>query len=178
MDRVLVPPFRQLLVNAMMRPVHSSSSWPDGEEGGQRRPPRLHSYGPAFWFQQTDAPGPQRNGSTSTSGCRTTRPRRVSRRIAAGGHLVTDQYALAWWTLADAEGTRPTWPSGWAATERVPAAVPHGQSHPDRPSRLSPRSAREPRDNTQTTTRDLSSGVPQPALRDGTSDCSRIPHAL
>ncbi len=29
---------------------------------------------------------------------------RVAAAIAAGGHLVTDQHAPAWWTLADAEG--------------------------------------------------------------------------
>ena len=29
---------------------------------------------------------------------------RVAAAIAAGGHLVTDEWAPAWWTLADAEG--------------------------------------------------------------------------
>lgn len=29
---------------------------------------------------------------------------RVAAAIAAGGHLVTDRYAPAWWTLADAAG--------------------------------------------------------------------------
>jgi 4a-hydroxytetrahydrobiopterin dehydratase len=29
---------------------------------------------------------------------------RVAAAIAAGGHLVTDQYAPSWWTLAGAEG--------------------------------------------------------------------------
>jgi 4a-hydroxytetrahydrobiopterin dehydratase len=29
---------------------------------------------------------------------------RVAAALAAGGHLVTDQYAPAWWVLADAEG--------------------------------------------------------------------------
>ena len=33
-----------------------------------------------------------------------TRPRRVAAAIAAGGVLVTDEYAPSWWTLADAEG--------------------------------------------------------------------------
>jgi 4a-hydroxytetrahydrobiopterin dehydratase len=43
--------------------------------------------------------------STLTSGCRTTRPRPGSRRRShAGGRLVTDEHAPAWWNLADAEG--------------------------------------------------------------------------
>jgi len=29
---------------------------------------------------------------------------RIAAAIAAGGHLVTDEYAPAWWTLEDAEG--------------------------------------------------------------------------
>ena len=75
--------------------------------------------GPSFWFQPMDAPCPQRNRSTSTSGCRTTRPRaRVAAALAAGGRLVSDEHAPEWWTLADAEGTRPTWPPCWSATER------------------------------------------------------------
>lgn len=64
-----------------------------------------HSQGPPFWFQQMDVPRPQRNrihidvwvphdqGET-----------RVAAAIAAGGHLVSDEFAPAWWTLADAEG--------------------------------------------------------------------------
>jgi 4a-hydroxytetrahydrobiopterin dehydratase len=44
-------------------------------------------------------------GSTSTSGWRTTRAEaRVAAAIAAGCHLVSDEFAPAWWTLADAEG--------------------------------------------------------------------------
>jgi hypothetical protein len=40
-----------------------------------------------------------------TSGCRTTRPKPGSRRRShAGGRLVTDEHAPAWWNLADAEG--------------------------------------------------------------------------
>jgi 4a-hydroxytetrahydrobiopterin dehydratase len=29
---------------------------------------------------------------------------RIAAAIAAGGHLVTDEHAPAWWVLADAEG--------------------------------------------------------------------------
>jgi Glyoxalase-like domain len=35
--------------------------------------------GPSFWFQQMDARGPSATASTSTSGFRTSRPRRGSR---------------------------------------------------------------------------------------------------
>ena len=38
-----------------------------------------HGRGPSIWFQDMDAARPQRNASTSTSPCRTTRPRRASR---------------------------------------------------------------------------------------------------
>jgi 4a-hydroxytetrahydrobiopterin dehydratase len=31
---------------------------------------------------------------------------RIAAAIAAGGHLVTDQCAAAWWVLADAEGNQ------------------------------------------------------------------------
>jgi len=61
--------------------------------------------GPMFWFQQMDAPRPQRNRihidvwvpHDQAEG-------RVAAAIAAGGRLVTDAHAPAWWTLADAEG--------------------------------------------------------------------------
>ena len=64
-----------------------------------------HSQGPAFWFQQMDAPRPQRNRihidvwvpHDQAEG-------RIAAAIAAGGDLVTDQFAPAWWTLADPEG--------------------------------------------------------------------------
>ncbi|WP_291407911.1 VOC family protein [Actinophytocola sp.] len=34
---------------------------------------------------------------------------RVAAAVAAGGHLVTDEHAPAWWTPADAEGNVATW---------------------------------------------------------------------
>jgi 4a-hydroxytetrahydrobiopterin dehydratase len=64
-----------------------------------------HASGPPFWFQQMDAPRPQRNRihldvwvpHDQAEG-------RVAAAIAAGGHLVTDEHAPSWWVLADAEG--------------------------------------------------------------------------
>ena len=64
-----------------------------------------HSQGPAFWFQQMDAPRPQRNRiHIDVWVPHDQAEARITAAIAAGGHLVTDQYAPAWWTLADAEG--------------------------------------------------------------------------
>jgi 4a-hydroxytetrahydrobiopterin dehydratase len=64
-----------------------------------------HAGGPPFWFQQMDAPRPQRNRihidvwvpHDQAEG-------RVAAAIAAGGHLVTEQHAPSWRVLADAEG--------------------------------------------------------------------------
>ncbi len=64
-----------------------------------------HGRGPSFWFQQMDAPRPQRNRiHIDISVPHDQGEARVAAAIAAGGHLVTDQYAPAWWVLADAEG--------------------------------------------------------------------------
>jgi 4a-hydroxytetrahydrobiopterin dehydratase len=64
-----------------------------------------HGRGPSFWFQQMDAPRPQRNRMhIDVSVPHDQAEARVAAAIAAGGHLVTDQYAPAWWVLADAEG--------------------------------------------------------------------------
>ena len=61
--------------------------------------------GPSFWFQEMDAPRPQRNRiHVDISVPHDQAETRVAAAIAAGGHLVTDRYAPEWWTLADAEG--------------------------------------------------------------------------
>ena len=61
--------------------------------------------GPPFWFQQMDAPRPQRNRiHIDVSVPHDVAEQRVAAAIAAGGTLVTDQYARAFWVLADAEG--------------------------------------------------------------------------
>jgi len=61
--------------------------------------------GPSLWFQQLDAPRPQRNRvhvdvwvPHDQAGAR------VAAALAAGGRLVSDQYAPSWWVLADPEG--------------------------------------------------------------------------
>jgi len=64
-----------------------------------------HGRGPSIWFQDMDAARPQRNRIlVDVSVPHDQAEARVAAAIAAGGHLVTDQYAPAWWTLADAEG--------------------------------------------------------------------------
>jgi len=64
-----------------------------------------HSRGPSFWFQQMDAPRLQRNRiHVDIFVPHDQADARIAAAIAAGGHLVTDRYAPAWWVLADAEG--------------------------------------------------------------------------
>jgi 4a-hydroxytetrahydrobiopterin dehydratase len=61
--------------------------------------------GPSFWFQRMDAPRPQRNRiHIDVWVPHDQAEARIAAAIAAGGHLVTDEHAPAWWTLADAEG--------------------------------------------------------------------------
>jgi 4a-hydroxytetrahydrobiopterin dehydratase len=61
--------------------------------------------GPSVWFQEMDAPRPQRNRiHVDISLPHDQAEARVAAAIAAGGHLVSDEHAPAWWTLADAEG--------------------------------------------------------------------------
>ena len=64
-----------------------------------------HGRGPTFWFQRMDAPRPQRNRiHVDVSVPHDLAEARVAAALAAGGRLVTDQYAPSWWVLADAEG--------------------------------------------------------------------------
>jgi 4a-hydroxytetrahydrobiopterin dehydratase len=61
--------------------------------------------GPNVWFQQMDEPRPQRNRiHVDVWVPHDQAEARVAATIAAGGRLVTDEFAPAWWTLADAEG--------------------------------------------------------------------------
>ena len=61
--------------------------------------------GPSIWFQQMDAPRPQRNRihfDITVSGDEA--EARVRAALAAGGTLVSDEAAPSFWVLADAEG--------------------------------------------------------------------------
>ncbi|HEU4513601.1 MAG TPA: VOC family protein [Nocardioidaceae bacterium] len=60
---------------------------------------------PSIWFQQMDAPRRQRNRiHVDVWVPHDEAEARVAAAIAAGGRLVDDENAPAWWTLADAEG--------------------------------------------------------------------------
>ncbi len=64
-----------------------------------------HLQTPPFWFQQMDAPRPQRNRiHIDVYVPHDQAEARVAAAIAAGGHVVSDEHAPGWWTLADAEG--------------------------------------------------------------------------
>jgi 4a-hydroxytetrahydrobiopterin dehydratase len=71
--------------------------------------------GASFWFQQMDAPRPQRNRiHIDVWVPHDQAEARVAAAIAAGGRLVTDEHAPSWWVLADAEGNEAcvaTWMS-------------------------------------------------------------------
>lgn len=62
-------------------------------------------HGPRVWFQRLDTPRPQRNRlHVDVSVPHDEAEARVAAALAAGGRLVGDAHAPAWWTLADAEG--------------------------------------------------------------------------
>ena len=73
-----------------------------------------HSEGPTFWFQQMDAPRPQRNRIHIDVYVPEDQARaRVDAAIAAGGRIVYEDRAPLWWTLADPEGNEvdvASWP--------------------------------------------------------------------
>jgi 4a-hydroxytetrahydrobiopterin dehydratase len=61
--------------------------------------------GPAIWFQQMDAPRPQRNRiHFDVSVPHDEAADRIRAALAAGGMLLNDDEAPAFWVLADAEG--------------------------------------------------------------------------
>ncbi len=61
--------------------------------------------GPMFWFQQMTEPRPQRNRiHLDVTVPHELAEQRVAAALAAGGRLVSDANARAWWVLADAEG--------------------------------------------------------------------------
>jgi 4a-hydroxytetrahydrobiopterin dehydratase len=60
---------------------------------------------PAIWFQQMDAPRPQRNRvHFDITVAHDEAEPRVHAALAAGGRLVDDSHARSFWVLADAEG--------------------------------------------------------------------------
>ncbi|GGS60689.1 hypothetical protein GCM10010156_19270 [Planobispora rosea] len=62
-------------------------------------------HGPAIWFQQMDAPRPQRNRiHLDISVPHDEAPHRIGAALEAGGVLLSDEAAPSFWVLADAEG--------------------------------------------------------------------------
>jgi 4a-hydroxytetrahydrobiopterin dehydratase len=60
---------------------------------------------PAFWYQQMDAPRPQRNRiHIDVTVPHDVAQQRIAAALAAGGTLVSDTAAPAFWILADPEG--------------------------------------------------------------------------
>lgn len=67
-----------------------------------RDPLRL---GPPFWFQQMDAPRPQRNRfHIDVTVTHDSAAARITAALEAGGTLLSNERARAFWVLADAEG--------------------------------------------------------------------------
>ncbi|WP_454051417.1 VOC family protein [Cellulomonas sp. Marseille-Q8402] len=61
--------------------------------------------GPGYWFQQMDAPRPQRNRiHVDVTVPHDQAEARVAAALAAGGTLLSDRRAPAFWVLADPEG--------------------------------------------------------------------------
>ncbi|GAA1611206.1 VOC family protein [Catellatospora bangladeshensis] len=74
-----------------------------GDGPGDMIDPRQR--GPLIYFQEMDAPRPQRNRiHLDVWVAHDQAEARVAAALAAGGRLVTDEHAPSWWVLADAEG--------------------------------------------------------------------------
>jgi 4a-hydroxytetrahydrobiopterin dehydratase len=65
-----------------------------------------HDRGPAFWFEQMEEPRGDGGGAIHVAVWvpYEQAEARVAAALAAGGRLVRDEFAPAWWTLADAAG--------------------------------------------------------------------------
>jgi 4a-hydroxytetrahydrobiopterin dehydratase len=74
----------------------------DNGDSAIRDPRRI---GPDFWFQQMDEPRTQRNRfHIDVTVPHDEAEARIAATLAAGGTMVTDQYARSFWVLADSEG--------------------------------------------------------------------------
>jgi 4a-hydroxytetrahydrobiopterin dehydratase len=93
-------------VRPFWKAVLGYEEWPPRAPGGQVwvlvDPRRV---GPAFWFQQMDESRPQRNRiHVDVTVPHDQAEARVAAAIGAGGRLVSDLRARAFWVLADPEG--------------------------------------------------------------------------
>jgi 4a-hydroxytetrahydrobiopterin dehydratase len=93
-----VRPFWQTVLGYVEEPPRT----PGGQIHAIVDPLRI---GPAFWFQQMDEPRPQRNRvHFDVTVPHDIAEERVAAAIAAGGTLVSDARARAFWIIADPEG--------------------------------------------------------------------------
>jgi 4a-hydroxytetrahydrobiopterin dehydratase len=62
--------------------------------------------GPAFWFERMDEPRGEGGGAIHVAVWvpYERAEERIAAALAAGGHMVRDEFAPSWWTLADAAG--------------------------------------------------------------------------
>jgi 4a-hydroxytetrahydrobiopterin dehydratase len=96
MDIAAVRPFWKAVLGYSDEPGRSGPEDPLVDPAGQ---------GPAVWFQQMDAPRPQRNRiHLDVSVPHDEAQRRIQATLAAGGAIVYDAEAPAFWVLADPEG--------------------------------------------------------------------------
>ena len=65
-----------------------------------------HDRDAAFWFEKMDEPRPGEGGSIHVAVWlpREQAQARIDAALAAGGHMVRDEFAPRWWTLADKYG--------------------------------------------------------------------------
>jgi 4a-hydroxytetrahydrobiopterin dehydratase len=117
LEAAKVRPFWQAVLGYAEEPGH------DGPPNGLIDP---LGQGPAFWFQQMDAPRPQRNRiHVDVSVPHDEAHQRIQDTIAAGGTLLSDAEAPAFWVLADPEGNEAcicTWQGRDPGSVREPEA--------------------------------------------------------
>ena len=98
MDIDLVRPFWQ----AVLGYVEEAPSTARGQVDALLDPLRI---GPSVWFQQMDRPRPQRNRiHLDVTVAADVADARIAAAVDAGGTLVSDDEARAFWVLADPEG--------------------------------------------------------------------------
>ncbi|WP_414710706.1 VOC family protein [Pseudonocardia sp.] len=77
-----------------------------------------HGHGPTLGLQPMDVPRSQRNRiHIDISAPHDQAEARIAAAIAAGGRLITDRYAPAWWCWPTPRATRRAWPPGLDATD-------------------------------------------------------------
>ncbi|MGW5364941.1 VOC family protein [Actinopolymorpha pittospori] len=95
-DIAAVRPFWKAVTGYVDEPGRSGPTDPLVDPIGQ---------GPAIWFQRMSAPRPQRNRiHLDVSVPHDEAPARIAATLAAGGVLIDDEAAPAFWVLADVEG--------------------------------------------------------------------------